>query len=511
MQLSFSKNYIKIYLFQIISIILGFVSLFVVVPFLSSNQSIYGVYSICISISIFLSYADLGFLGAAQKYATESYSRGDKDLEVSLLGFAHFILLSTVLLISAIFLYLSTNPEQLITGLTATEEVLIAKWLLIIQAISAPVIVLQRMAQMIFCIRLEEYNVQKLVIAGNIIKIASVFYFFTGGRYNIVGYYFFLQFVSLLVALASLWLAKKKYNYPLALLLSNFRFSKKIFAHTRSLAFSSLFVTAAWVAYYELDSVSIGKLIGAQGVALYAIGLTLLGFIRSMLGVLYSPFSTRFNYFVGQGQVVEFSKFYLHVVKITFPLVVFPMMALAVMSRALIISWVGNGYSESADVAVWLILCNVLSFVSYPAGMMVVANEKITQMYWQSALMVIIFWGGIVYTIENLGIESFARFKFLSFIINGVIYIFISSRFLNISVWKFIKQVVGAYIPAIVVMLGLLFLVKDIYIGDKSVVYLLVNVGIILASVCIALSISLIFSKELRQYTVRVFNVIFNK
>ncbi|MFA4979141.1 MAG: hypothetical protein WC589_16620, partial [Sphingobacterium sp.] len=58
---SYTINYIKIYLWQGVSVVLNFLSMFVVIPFLSSNPQLYGVYTICISTSIFLAYADLGF------------------------------------------------------------------------------------------------------------------------------------------------------------------------------------------------------------------------------------------------------------------------------------------------------------------------------------------------------------------------------------------------------------------------------------------------------------------
>lgn len=86
------KNYIKIYVSQTISIILGFVSLFIVVPYLSSNTEIYGIYSICISITVFFSYADLGFLSAGNKYASEFYIRNEKKEEIAYIASSHFIL-----------------------------------------------------------------------------------------------------------------------------------------------------------------------------------------------------------------------------------------------------------------------------------------------------------------------------------------------------------------------------------------------------------------------------------
>ena len=124
--------------------------MFVVVPYLSSDQTTYGIYSVCISITIFLAYADLGFLGAGQKFASECYSRGEREKEIEFVGFSHFILFIIVLLISGIFLYFSFNPDRLISGLSDPEQRNIAKKLLLILAFFSPVVVVQRMLQMIF-------------------------------------------------------------------------------------------------------------------------------------------------------------------------------------------------------------------------------------------------------------------------------------------------------------------------------------------------------------------------
>lgn len=504
MQRSYTKNYLKIYFFQILSIALGFVSMFIVVPYLSSDQTTYGIYSVCISVTIFLAYADLGFLGAGQKYAAESYARGDTRKELELVGFSHFILLVVVLLMSGIFLYLSFHPDKLINGLEDPQQVIIARRLLLILACFAPTVVIQRMLQMIFGIRLQEYNLQKINILGSVIKIVSVFYFFGGGRYDIVGYYLFIQIISAGVALGGIWMAKRNYNYDFGMLVRRFRFSKEVFRHTRSLASSSLFATLSWVLYYELDSVAIGKMIGAQAVAIYAIGLTLLGFLRSLLGVFFSPFSARFNHFVGVGQMQELRVFYQHVVTVTFPLVVFPLLSIAIMARGIVISWVGVEYEPSVAVAQWLVLCNILAFISYPTGMLLIAQENMRKMYIVNSMMPVIFWTGIFTTLGFWGVESFAIFKFTALIVSGICYLWYTLQFLEISLWQFLLKTILPYWPALTAMIIVLVLLRNSCIDEKSKLNLLYNGLIVGGSIITALTISLITVKPLRQYVVRL-------
>ena len=189
MQESYTKNYLKIYFLQILAIVLGFMSLFVVVPFLSEDKTTFGIYSVCISITIFLSYADLGFLGAGMKYAAESFSKNEREEEIKIVGFTHFVLLIFVILISSVFLYLSFNPDILIKDIVTDNDKYTASSLLLILAVFSPTIVFQRVLQMIYSIRLKEFILQKINIIGNVFKISSVFYFFGDGKYEIVHYF----------------------------------------------------------------------------------------------------------------------------------------------------------------------------------------------------------------------------------------------------------------------------------------------------------------------------------
>ena len=53
----------------------------IVIPRLSAEVNSYGIYSVVVSLMIFLQYADLGFLGAGQKYAAESYAKNDRFID----------------------------------------------------------------------------------------------------------------------------------------------------------------------------------------------------------------------------------------------------------------------------------------------------------------------------------------------------------------------------------------------------------------------------------------------
>ena len=169
MNKSYSKNYLKIYLWQGVSLVLNFLSMFIVIPYLTSEPAIYGIYTVCISISIFLAYADLGFMSAGQKYAAEYFAKGERVEEIKVIGFTNFILLIFLFLFSIGFFILSFHPEFLIKDIELGKQETIASSLLLILALFTPVTLLNRLLQMIYGIRLEDYIVQRTNIFASLL------------------------------------------------------------------------------------------------------------------------------------------------------------------------------------------------------------------------------------------------------------------------------------------------------------------------------------------------------
>ena len=501
MQQSFTKNYIYIYFFQILSIVLGFASMFIVTPAISSNPSIYGIYFVCTSITIFFSYADFGFLAAGMKFAAEYYARNERDKELEMIGFAHFILLITVFIISFVFLILSYNPSWLIKNIPSAVEKEIAQQLLLILAIFSPTIVLQRMVQMIYNIRLQEYKVLRINIIGSIIRILSVFYFFTNDKYDIVGFYLTFNLINLFIVIFNLFQANINYQIHIRDIFKNLRFNVKIFNQIKHLAFSTIIGTFFWIIFYELDSIVIGRTLGPEAVAIYAIGLSLLGFIRSMLGVFFSPFAARFNHFIGQGKEDELKSFYMFIMQIMFFVVVIPLISIAIMSRPITISWVGEQYKDSIPIVVMLVLCNILAFIQYPTSNLIVAKQQMKAIYITNGILPIVYWVGIILTIDLLGIYSFPLFKFIAFVIVGMIYTYYAIRFLNITIGNFIRKIILPYTPAILLSIILLVPISKLIGYEKSSKDLLLCGITIIGIVGLTFLISLLTVPSLRKYT----------
>lgn len=61
MHQSYTFNYLKIYLWQGISIVLNLLSMFIVIPCLADNPSIYGIYVVCISVNMLWALALSGY------------------------------------------------------------------------------------------------------------------------------------------------------------------------------------------------------------------------------------------------------------------------------------------------------------------------------------------------------------------------------------------------------------------------------------------------------------------
>src|SRR5690554_6421553 len=145
----FKKQYFSILFWKTLVYMMGVFSLLIITPQLTSQPKIFGIYAFCSSIIIFFSYSDLGFINAARKFAAESVAKRQLRQGIALTAFSCLIFLLFSIPISLSILYFSFNPEIIISDLVNTEERKIASSLLLILACSFPVLILQRVIQII--------------------------------------------------------------------------------------------------------------------------------------------------------------------------------------------------------------------------------------------------------------------------------------------------------------------------------------------------------------------------
>tara|TARA_B110001469_G_scaffold55445_1_gene53499 strand:- start:237 stop:1778 length:1542 start_codon:yes stop_codon:yes gene_type:complete len=414
MQKVYTKNYIKIYLWRTLSIISGFLSLLVVVPKLSNSPELYGIYASCISFALYLTYADIGFLSAGQKYAAEAYAQGDMKKELNILGFTGAILLIMIVPFSLSMIYLSYNPEFIIKNLSLAGQK-IASQLFLILAVLLPIqIFFQRLVQSILIIRIRDYIGLRIDTFFNLLKISSVFYFFSENNYQIVEFYSFSLLLTILSTLIILVIIKRKEKYNFRLLLKSIRLRENEYSLINKLAYSSLALTIGWIIYYELDLIIIGKILGPKEVATYAIAFTFLNFLRTLWNTVFSPFSQRFNHYVGLKSDIDLKKLTDTIIDYTMPLCVIVTLVLILASEKLIFYWVGGLYSESIIILQILVLGTVFGFITKPASYLFTAKTLYKYIYLSAIICPLIFISCAILSISNYGLVGIAMSKFLA-------------------------------------------------------------------------------------------------
>ncbi|MDB4127664.1 hypothetical protein N9594_00780 [bacterium] len=462
LQKSYVRNYIQIYLWRGLSVLLNVAALFFVLPKLSSSPEIFGIYSVCISISVFLTYADIGFLKAGVKYATVYFAKKERQKEQRFIGFSLFILLLLVSLISAALFVFSINPDILIKDIKPGRDWQIASKLLCIQAIFSFNVVLQKFVDSVLEIRLENYLSQRVRIGVGSVKILSVSFFFTESHYDIVGYFFFIQIVDLLGHLVSVCIIRNKYSYDILFQLKCLRYDSVVFKKVKKLALGSLYVTATWILYYELDLMVIGKLFGAFSVALYALSFTLLTYYRTLGGIIFSPFQARFNHFIALGKLGDLTLFYFRVIRNTMPFVLFSTIPFLILADSFVLSWVGIQYEKSIPIAVLLVAGNLFMFIRIPGSYIILALERLKYLYIINTIQVVIFWAGVFFTIELFGIVSFALSKFVASFFVTLYYFRITKVILSVKVVELLEKTLLKMIVPVLFQVIFLVIFKNL-------------------------------------------------
>lgn len=495
----YSSNFIKIFFWQFVAFLLRFLSLFIVTPYLSEIPQIYGIYTICISITIFLNYADLGFIRSAQKYATESFAQNNRTDEMKYIGFGTFVLLIVSLIIAIIFYYISLHPQMLITNIKSSEHIHIASQLLKILAIFTPVMTFKRTISQLFNIRLEGYKYQRLSLLASTLTILTVPYFFRDGHYEIVKYFLFSQVVSAITIIISFFIARKNYSYDIPKLFTFIRFDISIYNKVKGLAFSGLYLMIAWILFFEMDQIAIGKFIGVDKVSIYAIAASCSAFIRTLLSIFFDPFTIRANHFAGSGDDKGLKEYCIELSVLTAPIVILPIVAFAKITEPFTLCWVGLNFIESIEIIQFIIFIWIFSFISYPISAFLVAKEKIKQMYIIATLQPIIYWLGVLLTYSHIGLLSIPLFKFVAITIATIYYTYFLIENWDISLYSYFRRaLLPLLIPVLSIQIALTY-IAPILPREKSPVNLAIVIVTYMVVVMISLLISCMLSRELRS------------
>lgn len=492
-------KYLKIYFWQIISFVLNFVSLFIVTPMLSGMQEIYGIYSVCASLNVFLNYADLGFLVAGKKFAAETIESGDIETEKKYVGTSMSIFTAFSLFLSVGLIICIVKPDILINGVSSNPEHLdIARKLLCIFGLSIIVTILQKYNEFIYSLRLEEYKAHRIIILGNIIKIASVPLYFFNNKYDIVGYYAFTQIVMFLCCLYVIF-RSKEIGYGISNVFNIFKFDRKSFNIMKGLAFGGFGSTVAWVLFYEVDTIAISAMLGAKVVAIYAVGRSIQTFVRSITGIVYGPYNVRFYYFAGNNDIDGMRHFFNTLTSFLSVLVI-PIVAISIFAEPFTIAWVGNEYHDAIRIMQVLVFCFVYNSISNPCSSTIYAFNRPKELLMGNLMQPIVFWIGIALTVSTCGVNSFAYFKLLACTGSAIYCYIVAKRLLHFDGLKIL--LVNFVFPLIITFVSCAAIYNIsknfLVVTEKSSANLLCCIGWIGAACVSTLVLYFLLSKSFR-------------
>ena len=495
----YKGKYIRTYLWSGLSMLLNFLSMFIVAPLTTSMPEAYGVYSLCISFNIFLRYADLGFITAGRKYAAEAYSVNNHEKERKYVGTSMTFYGGMSLVLFVFALFFSAFPEYLIKDIEKSPYLDIAHRLLLILALTFPLSIIQKFSSLIYSVRIEEYRIQSFQIVGSIIKIASVPAYFFHNRYDIVGYYLFCVVINLLINLFALWYSKN-IGYGFQEFIRCLKFDKQIFNEMKPLALSGFASVIGWITYYELDTVGVSVLLGANAVAIYAVGKSIQQFVRSLVGIVFSPYPVRINYFIGQKDFEGLKSFFYQLSEL-FSIIIIPIIVIILYAKPFVTAWVGSDYEESALIMQLLVLTFIAHHVTSQGSQVIYGLNKVKDVLKIAFIQPIFFWLGVFATYRLWGVESFAIFKLTACMVTECYYLYLVRKYLEYNKKVFYWGLVVK--PLVVIMTTCLFFwfmtmpaLEGVNKGHRDLLLVAVVIG---ASCFVAGLVDVYFNKTLRE------------
>ena len=419
---------------------------------------------------------------------------------MKVIGFVLFFLFVFVVLCGLFLVCFSFYPNYLIKT-DSSEDLKIGSKLILILAAFSPVVLLQRFNSLVYSIRIEDYIYQSIDIFFNFLKIISISYFVSKSDYNIVGYFITIQSLSLFSGLIGASIAFWKFDYSLYKFLGFLKFSKEMYSKTKSLAFSSLLNTIAWILYFELDSIILSKYYGLRTVAMYAIGFTFLNFTRNLYNIIFSPFLSRFNHFVGENNDIGLIQNFSNLIMVTFPICIIPPLVLSFYMPEIINSWIGNGYATSIFISQLFLITSAFSALSIPITYLILAKSENTILRINAIILPIIFFGSLILGSYYFEKNTLAVSKLVTIFCSFSLTFYFIIKLIGKRIWHLYLNAFKTIIIPLIVMLFIFKILPDfghIQIRSKQSYFELI--WHILPSLIIPIILFYLINPQTRQF-----------
>lgn len=336
------NNIASIYFFRFLSMFVSFLSMVIVLPRLVGNSDLYAAYAVLTSLSLYLSYGDLGFLSACQKFCGEALAKDDTESELECLGFTITLMIVIFLLFTILMLLLYNNIELVFPSISEVSKPTIAS-LIFYMAMLLPVqTIIQRINYLILTPRLKDYLFTRADVFCNLTKVVMAPVFFAPGEYRLVEYFVVGTLLSLAAALVGLLNARNHIKYRYLDLVLHFRFSRPVFEKLKRLAIVMFASSFGFALYYEMDLIIAAQFFSMTEVANLAVILTLLNYVRTVWVTIFSPFFVLLNELVAKDRELEIRTMCSQVLLVTAPMFVFLSVAMMLFCMNIVITWVGE-------------------------------------------------------------------------------------------------------------------------------------------------------------------------
>jgi O-antigen/teichoic acid export membrane protein len=298
-------------------------------------------------------------------------------------------------LILFFLLLFAFNPSFIIKS-GSSDDLKIASQLIIILVLFSPTILIQKLNVLVYSIRIEDYIYQGIEIGFNLIKIGIIGLFVTKTSYDIIGYYLSIQIISLISSLVAVYFIVKRYNYQIFYLLKQFKFSKEFYNLTKKLAFSSLLLTISWILYFELNTLILSKFYGIKIVAIYAVAVVFLNFMRTLYNTLFSPYLAYFYRFSAVNDKTSLTNAFSNLLKWSFPLILIPPLVIILYMDTIIKVWVGDSFFESILISRFFVLTISLTAFCVPISYYLIANSLNKILRILALLLPVVFYSSLI-------------------------------------------------------------------------------------------------------------------